>query len=81
MPAAIALIVIELAEVAIATAPSWAPELAFSVGLSIVSNVLLAPKLPKSEDGAYPISQPIPPRQAGYGKARVARFHMLGDLA
>ncbi len=51
-----------------------------ALGLSIISNLLFRPSVPKAEDGNFPIHQTIPPRQAGYGKARIAGFYMLYEV-
>ena len=51
-----------------------------ALGLSIISNLLFRPSVPKAEDGNYPIHQTIPPRQAGYGAARIAGFYMLYEV-
>ena len=93
MPAALALFVFEaavdlgatavvgatLADVTLAVA-TVAVSIAPALGLSLVSNLLFGPKLPKAEDGAFPIEQPIPPRQFGYGRARVGGYYMLYEV-
>ena len=61
---------------AAATAISVAP----AIGLSLVSNLLFGPHIPKAEDGNYPLHQTIPPRQSGYGRARVAGSYMLYEV-
>ena len=90
MPAAVFLAIIESAAIIaavgstgaiiLATTAYIATAAALSIGLSLVSNLLFAPKIPRAEDGAFPESQPIPPRQYGYGRARIGGFYMLYEV-
>ncbi len=54
---------------------------ALTVGLTYGSALLAMPDIPKPEVGKVNFKQNVPPRRAGYGRARISGYYMLWEAS
>lgn len=67
--------------IAVGSTVYWGTQVALTVGLTYGVQVLTAPDIPKPEVGKIAFKQNIPPRRAGYGRARISGYYMLWEAS